>query len=140
MSVGGRGGGNAIGSGTPAREARSRNSEYSFRRAQIVKARSLISESAVAAPAVSNGYHAMICDDGGKPRFKAGHRITGRRIADDAKDMTNHGMIWTKRIVFNVARLVFFEFNPIHMPNQIKAIKLAATASVPAAEVTTVTR
>jgi len=39
--------------------------------------------------------------------------------------MTIKGTIWTKRIVFNAARLAFLEVIPIHIPNQQRATRLA---------------
>src|SRR5256885_2042072 len=43
-------------------------------------------------------------------------------------------MIWTNTIAFNMAMLVFFEWSPIHMLNQIRATRLAAIVRVVASE------
>src|ERR1051325_2426826 len=61
--------------------------------------------------------------------------INAGNTSADAKLITNHGMTCTKRIVFAVATLVFREFNPIHMPNQASAARLARTVKVPAADI-----
>src|SRR5437879_3751998 len=56
-------------------------------------------------------------------------------IVHDPKVITNPGTTCTKTIVFKVARLALFEVMPIHMPNQQRAIRLAAVVPAAAAAV-----
>ncbi len=73
------------------------------------------------------------------PLIMLGSNNSGTIIAD-TRDTTNHGMIWTKTIAFRVARFVLFEFKPVHMPNQAKALRLAKTVSIPATDSASITR
>jgi hypothetical protein len=134
------GGGSAIRTGATGCDARSRNSEYNFRRAQSEKPMSFARKSTVAIPELSRGYQTVNCDDAvATPFIKAGISRSGTTSAD-TKASPNHGMIWTKRIVFNVDWLAFFEFSPIHMPNQIKAARLAVAVSAPATDMANATK
>src|SRR5205823_6733225 len=73
----------------------------------------------------------------GVPRNRRGNSSSGTASAD-AKVTPNQGMIWTKRIVFRVARFALFEFSPIHMPNHATAARLATTVSVVAQDMASV--
>ena len=101
---------------------------------------SLARKSKVASAEVTSGYQAMIPDGAvAAPFIKLGSNTSGT-ISADANETTNQGMTSTKTIVFKVAMLLLFEFSPIHMPNHPKAARLATTVTVPATEITTVTR
>src|SRR6185436_16539054 len=65
---------------------------------------------------------------------------TNATIKTDAKLTTNHGTIWTNTIVLRVAKLAFFEFIPIHIPNQLNAIRLPRVVTTPATEMTATVR
>src|SRR6266513_1097707 len=93
---------------------------------------------AVVSATVSSGYQTMNCDvPVGGPRNRRGNSSSGTASAD-AKVTPNQGMIWTKRIVFKVARFALFEFSPIHMPNHATAARLATTVSVVAQDMASV--
>ena len=91
--AGDNGGGRATRIGATACTARSRNSEYNFRRAQNEKAISLARKSTIVSPEVINGNQTIICDVGVEtPFIKLGKSTSGTTIAD-ANDTPNHGMI-----------------------------------------------
>ena len=62
--------------------------------------------------------------------MEAAFQNTGMRTIQipkvEANQITMTGTIWTKASVLSVAKLALRDVNPIHMPNQHKAIRFAA--------------
>ena len=114
--IGPGGGANAVRMGATACTARSRNREYRLLRAQSENATSLLTESTVAIPEMSSGYQNTIWG----PEARGWFINRGNRESDatmiDANMITNHGITWTKTIVFRVARLLFLESAPRNLP------------------------
>src|SRR2546421_10662770 len=73
-----------------------------------------------------SGHQVSHC--GGGPEDPIRANINIGITVQDAKVITNHGMICTNTRVFNVARFAVFEFKPIHIPNQLNAARLPAIA------------
>ena len=91
--------------------------------------------SSAATAVISAGYHVINGDKLIEPErtlVNIRGRISNAGIIDEINEITNHGTIWTKRIVLSVAKCADLEVTPIHMPNQHKAIRLPAVARVAA--------
>ena len=66
--------------------------------------------------------------------------ISNRKLRiPDANPITNDGIICTNRSVFSVAKLLFFDVIPIHMPNQPNATRLTIAVMAAADEDTIAT-
>ena len=85
---------------------------------------SLVRESAVVIPEERSGYHTIIRGPEVEIRPIKPENIN-MEASTATKDIVNHGIICTKAMVFKVARELFFEVNPIHIPNQLIRVRNA---------------
>ena len=91
--------------------------------------------SSAATAVIKAGYHVINGDKLIEPEralLNIRGIISKAGIIDETKEMINHGTIWTKTIVFSVARCAVLEVTPIHIPNQQRAMRFPAVAMVEA--------
>ena len=133
-SIFGKGGGGAMRMGDMTCRALSRNSEYNLWRAMKINPTSFPRASKSPTIDVSSEYQTIVCELTEEALLISFGKRTSGMIMPEANVITNHGMICTKVIVFNVAMFVFLEVSPIHIPNQVKAQMLARNVRVPTPE------